>query len=257
MEEIEKIDNYLSGKLSTEARLQYENELAQKQELRDLQEKVIVAKEIIVSANIRKTVSEVHQKFINERPISSNSQTERVRKPQGKQVFLSSFVRVAASFVLLLAGFAIYQYVSISPQSILADATVEYNPSMFRGSNSNLQTIRTFYKAKDYTAVINEIGKEQKLDSEMLFLRAMSNFSLKNYQESLKDFGAIKQQNASSLKPSYVYEIEYYESLAMIGTEQYAMALEKLEALKANNQNPYSKLISDWDLFKLKILESK
>jgi hypothetical protein len=132
----------------------------------------------------------------------------------------------------------------------------DYNPSMLRGSDDKAQNIRNAYKAQDFEKVIAEIGAGNS-DSEMVFLRAMSNFKLKNFEASLNDFALLKKQNVSSLKPSYVYEIAYYEALALIGAEKYDLAQTQLESVKNDAQNPYHSLISDWDIFKLKVLKSK
>ncbi len=256
MEALEKIENYLQNILNEKERIEFERELSENPELQTLQEKYVLAKDAIISSNIRNEVRKVHQNFMANR--ADNQAITSKSKPMGKQISLnSSWMRMAASVLVFLSFFAIYQYTSLDKEGFLADATIEYNSSTLRGKSDDLQQIRNLYKSGDFEQTLSEIKKITTFDSEILFLKAMANFKLKNYETAINDFETLKKQNLTSLKPSYIYEIEYYGTMALVGTEKYELAIEKLENIKQNTQNTYSSSISSWDIFKLKILNSK
>lgn len=253
MENLEKIENYLSGTLTESERLNYENELKNNSELRDLQLKYILAKEAVVSAGIREQVAKVHKDFMQNR--IQNQEIHSDIKPKGKQVFmLSSTMRIAASVLIFLLAYSTYQYTTLSPRKVLDGMTIAYNPSTLRGGGDNYAQVRSAFERKDYKKVIATTQDKTTKDVDLIFFRALANFNLENYADALRDFEALKQQNARSLKPSFVYEIAYYEALSLVGAEKFELAVDKLKGVQANKQNPYHVAISDWDILKIKLL---
>jgi hypothetical protein len=256
MENLERIENYLNNTLNESERMEYENELESNDSLRDTQLRYILAKDAIAGVGVRNVVAEEHRKFMSKRT-DNQTFTEKERKPMGKQIYLFTPMRIAASILLILSVYTGFQYATLSNESVLDGMSSDYNPSVLRGANDNLQNIRNDYKYGKFENVISAIANQENLSSEMIFLRAMSNYNLKNYQASLQDFETLRKQNAGNSKPSYVYEIEYYEALALVGNGKYDLAISQLEKIKNNESNPYRSLISEWDILKIKALKTK
>jgi tetratricopeptide (TPR) repeat protein len=252
-EKLEKIESYANDSLTLEEKKSFQREIEENPELLENVNRFVFTKDIIKSASIRKEVSEVHRKFMLED--YQSQQEDEVKKPVIKKLFWSNTVRIAASIVLVIGVWAAYQATTLNPESIIADSQIEYTSSTFRGEKSNLGNVRGLYRNGNYAKMLQILEKEANPNAEMVFLKAMANFKMKNYQMAINEFEQLRIANAKSTEPSFVHELAYYEALSLIGNQDYELAIQNLEKIKEDPNNPYRVGITEWQLFKLKFMK--
>ncbi len=252
-EQFEKIESFANGSLTLEDKENFKCEMGDNPELSETVNRFVFTKDSIKSANIRKEVSDIHQKFMLED--YQSPQHDEIQKPAIKRIFWSNTVRLAASVVLVIGVWAGYQATTLNPESIIADSQIEYTSSTFRGEKSNLGNVRGLYRNGNYAQMLQILEKEVNPNAEMVFLKAMANFKLKNYQNALQEFEQLRIVNAKTTEPSFVHELAYYEALSLIGNQDYELAIENLEKIKEDPNNPYRVGVTEWQLFKLKFMK--
>jgi tetratricopeptide (TPR) repeat protein len=252
-EKLEQIELFVNGSLTLEERNNFQREVNENPELSETVNKFMFAKDIIVSANTRKEVAMVHQDFMTN-DYQSQAPVE-VQKPAIKKLFWTNTIRIAASIVLIIGAFAAYQARTLNPESFIADNEIEYTSSTFRGAKSDMGNVRGLYRTKNYEQVLSVLQNEPSPNAEMIFLKAMANYKLKNYRNALSEFERLRAENARTSEPSFVHELAYYEALSLVGFEEYERAIQSLEKVKNDPNNPYSVGISEWQLFKLKLMK--
>ncbi|MEA5461692.1 tetratricopeptide repeat protein [Arcicella sp. LKC2W] len=249
-EELEKIESFVNDSLTLEDKMSFQREMSENSELLEKIQKFISAKDVIIAANLRKEVANIHQKFMQE------DYQEQVTPPKPiiRKLFWNNVTKIAASMMMIIGLWVIYQVSILSAESIITDSQIEYTSSTFRGEKSNLGHIRGLYRNKNYTQMLKTLQNESSPNAEMIFLKAMANFKMKNYQLAINEFGQLRKANAKTSEPSFVHELTYYEALSLVGNKNYDLAIEKLEKIKADPNNPYHVGVSEWQLFKLKLL---
>ncbi|MCU0468994.1 MAG: hypothetical protein MUF58_10350 [Arcicella sp.] len=252
-EQLEKIESFVNDSLALEEKKVFQSDIDKNPELLATVNQFVFTKKSIKSANIRREVAEIHQKFMLEE--YNSQQNDEIKKPVIKKMFWNNTVRIAASIILVVGVWVGYQVTTLNPESIIADSQIEYTSSTFRGEKSNLGNVRVLYRKGDYEQMLQILGKEANPNAEMIFLMAMANFKMKNYQKALDEFEQLRLANAKTTEPSFVHELAYYEALSLIGNQDYELAIQNLEKIKEDPNNPYRVGITEWQLFKLKFMK--
>lgn len=252
-ENLEKIESFVNDSLTMEEKKTFQREVEENPELSEMVSKFIFTRDIIRLANIRKEVSMVHHKFMQEDYQASKQ--EKPKKSLIKILFGSLPMSIAASVILVLGCWSIYQLTTLNAEDLIAENQIDYTSSTFRGSVSNLGNVRGLYRNGEYEQVLQVLQKEFSPNAEMIFLKAMANFKMKNYKNALIDFQQLRTANTKTAEPSFVHELAYYEALSLIGNHDYEQAIKNLEGIKNDPNNPYRAGISAWQLFKLNLMK--
>lgn len=248
MESLEKIDEYLAGKLSEIDKKSFEKEIENDKNLENEVSKQLLAKEAIKMANLRINVKAVQDQFL----LDNYSENERPKISRNWKLIGARLAASIAIFAMLFGGL---QWINLSSEKILSEDGLHYQEPTMRGENTDKNTITEAYKNGNYQRVISIFDSQKMADQKDQFLTAMAYFNLKDYNSSIKFIEEININFESN--QLYINELQYYKGLNLIGLNRYEEAISLFEKIKADPNNVYQKNITTGFLLKLKALSIK
>lgn len=249
MESLEKIDDYLAGRLLADEKELFEKELKLNPAL-DLEvSKQYLAKEAIRISTIRKTVKEAQLQYLTE------SNLEIATLPTIKKSWTIYLTRIAASVAIIAMSIGAFQFYNLNTEEVLAENGIKYQATTIRGSSPSINELETAYKSTDYLLVIDLFEKSQQNNEKEQFLTSMAYYNLKKYDNSLKLINKMLENKEENFQ--YINELKYYKGLNLIGSNNFDEAIPYFENLKNDDKNPYSKSISKGFILKMKALALK
>jgi hypothetical protein len=249
MESIEKIDEYLAGKLSESDKKSFEEEICTNKELEALVSKQYLAQESIKLTNIRNNVRNIHEQFM------ANYESEIVTSPKIKRNWIALGGKIAASIAFFMLSFGAYQWYNLSPEKLLSQTDIHYQEPTMRGENNAINPVVETYKQADYLKVVSDFNLLKQPNLKEQFLGSMANYNLGKYDASLAMIDKMLIENSS--ENEYSNELHYYKGLNLVGLYKINEAIIQLEKIKNDSKNPYSKNISNGFMLKLKALAIK
>lgn len=266
---LERIDQYLSNQLPVGEVAELERDLQEKPELRELLDRVDMARRTIRTQAIRAEVRQVHQSFIpNYRQQTHNDQES---DDQGAPVMplhdrgagrgrpFGWIMRVAATVLLAVVGYSGYQFATLDRQAVYEGIFVDYRLPTTRGAGSSQLVLDSLYQAGNYAAVIQQLTTiaPQQQQPRQHFLGAMSHLKLRQYPAAVAQFQALREVNRRSTTPDFEQETDYYQALAELGAGNYERAYTGLENIYNNPRHLFHNNVSRSDLWKIKLLAYK
>lgn len=158
--------------------------------------------------------------------------------------------RAAAAVLILLAGFTIYQYATLSPARLFDEQYSRFQPGTLR-SGDNSSVIETAYRNGNMQEVIR-FENDANLSVRDHFFIGQAALQLKDAGKAILHFTSAAQMNKVNQSFTYQPDIEYYLALSYLSNGQTSQARDLLQAIRSNPQHPYNKAISNWFWMKLK-----
>ncbi len=259
MEPIERLDRYLNNELSSDQLAELEYDLQQDPTLQQLLDDLVLSQRAVQIGTIRAEVGQVHKQFMhqlrNEATTNQSSGAESKIIPLNsrRSLFSGRTIQIAASVLFVLCNFAAYQFITTDGQSLYADNFVRYELILIRGNNPSLSVLENRYRSGDFTGVVKQGSTLTRKTVPDLFLNAMAHLELGQFKPAIDLLGQARKANQQFISPRFKSEIDYYQAMAYLADSQYEEALKLLEQIRQYDTNPYRDLISDTDLWKLRV----
>lgn len=247
-DEMDLLIRYMDGEVDAEEKAATERMLQENSLLQERYENLLAAKEAIRSKGLRERVQALHQQFNGQH----QQETAKVVKPS----FGKTLLRIAAIFILVLAGYFTYEYSSTNNETLYAENFVSYEIPVARGSEQ-ADNIDALYTAKNYTAVIGAINAKPVKTQKDYFLKAQSYLQTNNAVAAIAAFKLIEEMNMQSNEKYFEQETDYYLALAYIKANDIENAKRQLAKITANKQHLFYSKAKEISDTKLMILEWK
>ena len=246
----EKLISYLDGELSrseSEALLaELENNTDMQQELSNL----ISARSAIKHYGLAQKVNGIHQTMMQEMAAQKNT---------SKAVVISlpkMIMRIAASIILLAGLFALYQYVTVSPDNLYNGQYTAYEVATMRGT-TDINALEKAYGEKKYDDVIALYKETVKPSVKEQFLAAQAYLIKTDYVNASALFNGIIETNKTANTSTLNDDSEYYLALSYLKNKETSKALVLFNKIHDNKDHLYHNKISSWYLAKVKLLNWK
>ena len=165
-------------------------------------------------------------------------------------------MRIAAVFILVIAGYGVYQFTSTNNSSLYEENFESYQLPVMRGE-AEANSIDSLYNANNYTAVITTVTAKPAKTQKDYFLAAQSYLQTNNATEAINAFKNVEQLNNASTEKYFVQETDYYLALAYIKANDIDEAEKQLNKITANTQHMFYSKAKEISSTKLTILKWK
>lgn len=259
MEPIDRLDRYLSHELPPEQLAELERDLRQNPQLQQLLDDLTLSQRAVQIGTIRTEVRLVHAQFMNQ---LRNEETDNERaRPETPVIPLNKspslgfgwVMRIAASVLLLLVGFAAYQIVTTNGKSLYANNFVGYEVTTTRGTDAPPSVLENRYRSNDFAGVARQGDTLSRKTVPDLFLHAIALLELQQYKPAISLLEEARKKNGQFIIPFFKPEIDYYQAMAYLADNQYDEALNLLNQIRQDEEHPYRDFVSESDMWKLKV----
>lgn len=242
---------YLDGELSPEERLQLENELKQNTALQQELENLALAKDAVKMYGLKQKVGAVHSVMMKE-----IAATEMPAKTGMIRNIARRSMKIAAALLVVLLGFGVYQYVSVSPDKLFAEKYQPYSFSVSRGAAA-ADAMENAYKERNYTGVINLFTVLQNGGQKENFLAGLAYLAVNDYAKGIVSFNKVLSLNNAAGASIFKDDAEYYLALSYLKNKEIKSALPLFAAIHTNPDHLYNDKVTAGFMRKLKILDWK
>ena len=231
-DEIETLIRYMDGELSDTENEAIEKALQNDVSLQEHYQYLLAAKRAIRSQGIRQRVAGIQRAYIKERVAT---ETAPIKMAKRRSAF-TTFMRVAAVFIIALLGYGVFQYTTISTQMVYDDAYTAYQLPLSR-SDEKATDIDALYSAGNDEAVIQAFNEKEVKSQKGYFLAAQSYLHVNNAKAAIAAFQQIEKLNKTSNTKYFVQETDYYLMLAYIKAGRIEEAIAKRDKILSDKQH--------------------
>ena len=255
----ERIDQYLTGRLSAEEIEALEAELAQDNTLRQAYEDAQITQALAQDYGLREDIKSIRQAMqADTAPPVSSPAPATPSEPTKIRPLRAYLGRVAAGVAILLVGFIGFQYASLSPESLYTEQAAAYQLSVSRApetsGSSPEEQLAQQYRANDFDAVITRYEQLTDPSVTAMFLAGQAYLQTDQPQPAIDAFRQIVAINGSQGINRFEEDAEYYLALSYLRADQVEQALPLLEAIHNDPEHSYRESITGYYLWKVRFL---
>lgn len=259
-----RIDRYLKGEMNTEEKKSFEYNLARDDELKNELEKTEMASRAVRYRGLQQEVSDVRSKMLKDEA-HQNGLSERKQAIERPLPVRFYAFRVAASLLLVLLAFAGIQMTVVDPDTIYQEKINFEVVDVVERSDEESSTLSSILEAyqqdnfQDVTALYNELETPSVKEK---YITAAAYLQLQQYNEAVTIYHQIlgtDSQNTDSKMSYWEQRSAYNLAITNLQLGEYEEAIDLLNQLKSNEEygDYYDQLISDYALWRLRLLEFK
>ena len=276
-ERAQQIDRYLAGRLTTEETRQLETALAQDPAWQRAYEDAKLTRSLAQAHGLRDDIRSIRTAMLRENtteaalePMTGTPMTpptETVARPsdaprsEAKVRSISTFGyagRIAAGLALLLVGFLGFQYATLSGNELYAERATVYQVAASRSSEepsaSPEAELEQLYRAQRFDEATTAYEQLNDPSLMAMFLAGNAYLQQDETDQAIAAFRAIVRINGSQGINRFEEDAQYYLALSYLKADRPDEALPLLEKINDNPQHSYHALISDYYLWKVKLL---
>ena len=250
--DLELLDKYLDGELDNTEKRDLERRMQEDPGLKNELEILRISRDAVRTKALRERVKKLHQTLIPE----IHADETKVVPIGRKNRFFKVVTGVAASVIIIIASFVVYQYSTVSADKLYAQQFLSYELPVTRSDADGITTIDSLYLSGSYAKVIEYFNALNQKGVRDYFLTAMSYLHIEKFDEAIALFQHIVDKNNSAAGERYFeQETDFYLSLAYLKTGDFSKCKELFAKMKANPKHIYHKNVSRKDIWMLEILE--
>ena len=193
---------YIDGVLSSGEKEAFEKELDTNATLRDELEKMRSAKEAVRLFGLKQQVGNIHEEMMGELSASRRSYGAARR-------ILRYSIAVAASLLLILGAWIVYNFVTLSSEKVYGSKYQVYELVNVRGNEPAESALEEAYRAKNYKLVLKLHGGKNEKNTRANFLAGLSALELNDNVNAIEYFKNVLAENAKNKKRDFNDEAEY------------------------------------------------
>lgn len=279
MSRIEWIDRYVLGDLDAQELQQFQAQMHQDESLRQEVEDTQIAQSLIQHYGLRNEVKAVREAMKREEaeenistiapPVAAVSpepepvfrQEEQVRADEKTVPMYGWAGRIAAGFALFVVGFFAIQYATLSPEQLYEERITSEAPylglsnrSMEDREDTIADQVRIQYQFGNYEEVVRLYDELKSPTFAETFCLGYAYLKGEETGKAIDAFQKVIQDpHAFMIKD----KAEYYLALAYLQDGQIEPATTILERIHANNDHDYEDSLSNFYLWRLRLLKMK
>lgn len=250
---IEQLIRYLDGELTTDEAALIESLLKNDATVRERYDNLLAARDAIRLKGIREKVQSLHRQYYPFVSDEQTNETAKLIKPYfgGRVKMIAS---IAAVFIVIIAGYALYEYSSTSNESVYADNFISYQLPVLRGETSP-GYLDSLFNNSNFSSLIKAEETKQPLSQKEEFLLGLSYLQTGETNKAIMHLQTLQKMNSESTEKYFTDESDYYLALAYIKAGNISEAESLLDKIASNPKHLYyakAKEISKTDLTILK-----
>jgi tetratricopeptide (TPR) repeat protein len=160
-------------------------------------------------------------------------------------------LRVAFAFSMLLVCFALYLYITVTPEKLFSKNFHPYELHVMRGASNN-SALKEAYKNGQMDSVIWEFNSLNAPQPEEYLLAGIAFLEKNQPDKAIETFKTIIQRNENSKTDFFEQDAEYYLAMSYLGNNEPRKAMPIFERINADSENPYNSNVSEWFLLNVK-----
>lgn len=258
---IELLIKYMDDELSESEKASTELLLQKDETLKEQYNLLLAAKQAIRSLGLKQQVQTLQREYLTETTaplgvVETNTQKIEPVKVVKKTSFVTTFLRIAAVFIVAVAGIGVWQFSSTSNNSLYSDNYMDYRLPVNRREGQT-DNIASLYNSGNYAAVINAERNNTAKSQQDYFLEAQSYLHTDNANAAINSFQQLENLNNNSKEKYFVQETDYYLALAFIKAGNIDAAELQLDKITNDSQHLYYSKAKQISRTKLSILKWK
>ncbi len=242
---------YLDGELSGVEKQNLEQELSQNTQMREELDSLRSVREAIRLYGLKQKLAGIHGEMMEEMKPGL-----KTMQPARRKIIRYS-IAVAASLVLLIGGYMIYNSMTLSPEKVFASNYNTYELVTVRDGNNAETNAEKAYREKNYNEVlrIHDAGEDHSPKGE--FLCGAAALETKDLPKAIKCFNEVLDAGRQSGQPLLMDEAEYYLSLSYIRNKDYEEALVLLNTIENDAAHTYNTKVDEKLIRQVERLQSR
>ena len=242
------LTRYLDGELSEDEKIALELEISAHPELQEELESLRSTREAVKFYGLKQRVAEIHGEMMKE--LSS-----RPKKLARVSKLVRYTVAIAASLLLIIGGYAIYNFVTLSSEKVYTAHYQPYELVNVRDTQSSDSEVEKAFREKNYRKVISLNGDKKNATAKENFIYGASELELKDNIKAIDFFKKAQLANKKTTQPVLSDEIEYYLALAYIRNRDYDYALDLLKKISNDPNHVYHGKVTTRMMRQVKMLK--
>ncbi|CAN5152411.1 hypothetical protein BH11BAC6_BH11BAC6_02280 [soil metagenome] len=251
-DDMELLIRYMDGELNPKEAATTEKMLQHDAALQERLDNLLAARQAIKSLGVKQYVQSLHAAYYNKVQAADDTTAKIIKPAFGFKMFM----RIAAVFILVVAGYGVYEFNVTSNAAVFNDNYIGYQLPVTRGSAVH-DNIDSLYNANAYDAVIATVSAEQQKDQKDYFLVGQAYLNTNNAGAAIDAFNKVVQLNSGTAVQYFAQETDYYLALAYIKAGDIDAAEKQLDKIKSNKQHMFYSKAKEISTVKLMILKMK
>ncbi len=232
----EKLVQYLDGTLPVSEKEMLEQQLKEDNNLQEELKSLQVTRDAVRLFGLKQKVAGIHTQMMKE------------KQPKVNQLYTSRKIiryamAIAASILLLFAGYTVYNLITITPEKIFAANFQSYELVTNRDGNDSESFILKSYREKKYAAITDAVY-DDSFSAEEFFIRGLAFTEQNNIDSAITSLKKVLEVNKTASKSAYNDEAEYYLALLYVKNKEYSEALELLTKISESSDHLYHERVS-------------
>jgi tetratricopeptide (TPR) repeat protein len=244
----ELLVDYLDGTLSTTDKETVEQQLATDTILQQQYDSLLITREAIRQYGLQQKVAGLHQQMMNE----LQAPVKKMRPANRKLRYALS---MAASVILLVGGFILYNFIGQSSEKVYSANHIPFTLSNARDGGTAITPIEEAYNNKDYKEVIRIYDSKEEVSAKGCFLAGASSLEMSNNSKAINYFKKTIEINKAATVSVWNDDAEYFLAMAYIRNRDYDFALDMLNKIQDNPDHLYHEKITGKLIRQVKMLK--
>ena len=252
--DLELLDKYLDGELDSSEKRDLERRISEDQALKSELEILRISRDAIRTKALKDRVKKLHQTLMPE----IRDDKAKVVSINRKNKFFKLAMSVAASVIIVVAGFFAYQYSTANADKLYSQQFLSYELPVTRSSGDGMTKIDSLYLSGSYGKVIEYFNSLTQKNIRDYFLTAMSYLHTDKFNEAIDLFQYIVNKNNNQQGEKYFeQETDFYLSLAYLKIGEFTKCKALFIKMRENPKHLYHKNVTRKDIWMLDILEKE
>ena len=248
----EMLIRYMDGELDEQQKEATEKMLQGDAALQEQYQYLLAAKKAIRTQGLKQRVAAIHGEYMQEAKGEEKVPASVVKSTP----FFTTFMRIAAIFIVAVLGYGAYQYATTTNQVVYDENYISYQLPVNRGSD-NGDNVDALYNAGNYNGVINAFNAKGSKNQKDYFVAAQAYLQLNNANAAIDAFKQVQDLNSKSSEKYFEQETDYYLTLAYIKAGKIDDAEKLLNKIESNKQHLFYNKAKDISHTKLMMLKWK
>jgi tetratricopeptide (TPR) repeat protein len=182
------------------------------------------------------TTKQVSQIFAEER---ANAEMPVVQMPARRRILRYS-IAAAASVILIFFAANLFNASRTSADGLYTEGFTRFEPSADRGTATEISPLEKTYVAKNDAALISLYTAESDPAPKDMLMAGIGYLETNRAPAAIEIFKSLLAKNTAAHTVSFNDEAVYYLALAYLKNKNYSNAVELMEKINADKENPYS-----------------
>jgi tetratricopeptide (TPR) repeat protein len=253
----ELLVQYLDGNLQGPEKENIEQQLAADSALQQQFDSLLLTREAIRYYGLKEKVKSLHQKMMEELKEQAPSTEVELKPVHSRSKIFRYAISVAASIILLVGGYMLYNFITLSSDKVFGANYQHYELSTTRDAGTAETAIEKAYKDNNYKEVVRIYSVKEDVSVKAAFLDGLAAMELNDNSTAISSFKQVLEINKTAAVKSLNDDAEYYLCLSYIRNKDYDYALDIMRSIQNDPGHVYHNKITGKLMRQVKMLKWK